>query len=49
MKNAILSIICTIIAGIVGMWIGAIFGIETAGAVIFSIATMGGFIVYSLK
>ncbi len=49
MRKIIVAIIATILFGYVGIIIGAMFNLEGYLGVIFSIATMGAFILHSIE
>ena len=49
MSNAILAFILTIVAGLIGIYLGAVINIEGYLGVILSVATMGGFIIFSIE
>lgn len=49
MKRAVRAVIYTICAGLLGLWMGAIVGVPTAGAVVCAVAVMGGFIIYEMN
>ena len=47
--KAIKSVVCTVLSGVIGLWIGSYMGAAGAGAIVCAMACMGGFIVSSLE
>lgn len=49
MSQTILAVISTIIAGVMGTYLGAAINIEGYLGIILSVATMGGFIIATIE
>lgn len=47
--KSIVAVVCTILAGIVGLWFGALVDFAEGGGVICAIACMGGFILSAIE
>ena len=47
--KCIVAVVCTILAGIAGLWVGALLDVAESGAIICAIACMGGFILSSIE
>lgn len=49
MKNVVISVAATILAGIIGVYVGVALNLEGYLGIIFSIAAMGGCIIHTIE
>lgn len=47
--RCMLAVVCTLLSGFVGIWLGAFLDVAAAGGVICAVACMGGFLLSAIE